>query len=131
MSNNPIHGRYLFELVNSSIIMKGIKWWKDFIQRKSSVFVTDLLSGLCQDWGRRKSTDAAADDDGVEVFRDFVDVEALLDDGVALLAVRDVRSPGLPVILNLIEDYLFDEDDHMGWERIKIGPYQENFQKTC
>jgi hypothetical protein len=63
--------------------------------------LADLFSGLSQNGGGRKASDAAADDDGVQVFGDFVDVEALLDHQVPLLLVRDVGASRLPVILKV------------------------------
>ena len=62
----------------------------------------DLLSGLGHDRGRREASNAAADDDGVEVLRNFVDVEGLLDDGVPFFLVGDVLLSRLTVILESI-----------------------------
>jgi len=62
----------------------------------------NLLSGLGHDRGCRETSNAAANDDGIQVLRDFVDVEGLLDDGVPLLLVGDVLLPWFAVILESI-----------------------------
>lgn len=59
----------------------------------------DLLASLGHDCGRGHAADAAADDDRVQVFGDFVRTETLLQDGVPFLLICDVSFPGLAVIL--------------------------------
>ena len=59
----------------------------------------DSLSGLCHDRGRGQAADAAADDNGIKIFWNFIRTETLLQNGVSLFLIRDVGLPGLTIIL--------------------------------
>ena len=59
----------------------------------------NLLPGLGHDGRGGQAADPAADDDRIEALRNLIRTETLLQDGVALFLVRDVRLPGFAVIL--------------------------------
>ena len=59
----------------------------------------DLFAGFAHEGTGDQAADAGANNDGVQVVRDILDVKALLDDTVPFLLVDDIFSPNGGVVL--------------------------------